>query len=76
MNSINTKGIYQITATPGKILNLPDEAILLKLDANELKYFKLKDLLDLQSKLVLVAAENADNVNKFIEVSLKELLFI
>ena len=74
MNLINTRGIYNITAHPGRILHCPDDAIrlLVKMTPNHgtQKVFKLNDLRELQSKLVLVAAENADNVHTFIEVSI------
>ena len=75
MNSINTRGIYNITAIPGRILHCPDEAICLrvKMTSNQSKVFKLNDLRDLQTKLVVVAAENADNVHIFIEVRINHV---
>ena len=73
MNLMNTRGIYYIEAIPGRILHRSDDAVCLRMrvtsDQGTQKVFKLDDLRELQSKLVLVAAENADNVNKFIEVS-------
>lgn len=74
MDSINTRGTYYIEAIPGKIIHSPDEVVCLRLrlgrdQTKQQKIFKLDDLRELQSKLVLVAAENADKVNKFIEVS-------
>ena len=74
MDSINTRGIYYIEAIPGRIIHSPDDAVCLRMrlaqdQAEQQKIFRLDDLRELQSKLVLVAAENADKVNKFIEVS-------
>lgn len=73
MNLINTRGIYYIEAIPGKIIHSSQDAVRLRIratqDKKEQKIFTLVDLRELQSKLVLVAAENADNVNRFIEVS-------
>uniref|UniRef100_A0A1X7THY6 Death domain-containing protein n=1 Tax=Amphimedon queenslandica TaxID=400682 RepID=A0A1X7THY6_AMPQE len=72
MDSINTRGTYHIEAIPGKIIHSPDEVVCLRMrlaqdQTKQQKIFKLDDLRELQSKLVLVAAENADKVNKFIE---------
>ena len=74
MNLMNTRGIYYVTAIPGRILHRPNDAVCLRMrttpDQTTQKPYKLDDLRELQSKLVLVAAENAENVNKFIEVSI------
>ena len=75
VNSINTRGIYYIEAIPGRIIHSSDDAVHLIMrlghdQTEQQKIFRLDDLRELQSKLVLVAAENADKVNKFIEVSL------
>ena len=74
MDSINTRGIYYIEAIPGRISHSPDDVVYLRMrlrgdQTEQQKIFRLDDLRELQSKLVLVAAENADKVNKFIEVS-------
>ena len=77
MNLINTRGIYNIAAIPGRILHCSDDAIRLvvKMTRNQgtQKIFKLNDLKELQSKLVLVATENADDVHTFIEVSINHV---
>ena len=74
MDSINTRGIYYIEAIPGRIIHSPDDAVCLRMrighvQTDQKNIFRLYDLRELQSKLVLVAAENADKVKKFIEVS-------
>ena len=73
MNTINMKGIYAVSAIPGKIHHSTEGAVRLRLrdlgNEKERKVYSLSDLKELQSRLVLVAAENADNVNRFIEVS-------
>ena len=42
-------------------------------DQGTQKVFKLNDLRDLQTKLVVVAAENTDNVHIFIEVRINHV---
>ena len=73
MNLLSTNGIYYIETIPGRIINSPDDVICLRMrqghDQQQKKVFRLADLRNLQSKLVLVAAENAEKVNKFVEVS-------
>ena len=74
MDSINTRGIYYIEAIPGRIVHSPDDAVCLRMrlgcdQTEQQKIFRLDDLRDLQSKLVLVAAEYVVKVNKFKEVS-------
>ena len=70
MNLINKRGVYTVSAIPGKILRSTEDAVRLRLreDKDDHKVFELNYLKELQSKLVLVAAENAESVNKFIEV--------
>ena len=74
------KGIYAISAIPGKIHHSTEEAVHLRLrdleNEKERKVYSLSDLKELQSRLVLVAAENADSVNRFIEVSRNQQDFI
>ena len=79
MDSINTRGIYHIEATPGRIIHSPDNAVYLTMrrgadQTEQQEKILLDDLRELQSKLVLVAAENADKVNKFIEVRVHALI--
>ena len=72
MDSINTRGIYYIEAIPGRIIHSPDDAVCLRLRWDQTQHqsiFRLDDLRELQSKLVLVAAEYVVKVNKFKEVS-------
>ncbi len=73
MNTINEKGIYSVSAFPGRIHHSTENAINLRLRDIEIeddrKVYNLSDLKDLQSRLVLVAAENAEKVKRFIEVS-------
>ena len=72
MDTINKNGIYEIKGIPGKILHRVDDSLqlLMRRTSNDQdrNSFSLEELKELQSKLVLVAAENADGVNKFIEV--------
>lgn len=71
MNLINKRGIYYIEAIPGRIIHSFKDAVRLRMrltnEENEQRIFTLDDLRELQSKLVLVAA------NKFIEVSIVNL---
>lgn len=80
MNIINKQGIYAVSAVPGKIHHSTEDAVRLRLreveKEDEQKVFSLSDLKELQSKLVLAAAENADNVKKFIEVRLNILKYV
>ena len=81
MDVINASGVYNITANPGRISHSPEDAIRLRVrmtpDQASQKVYKLEDLKELQSKLVLVAStESTDNVKKFIEVSKVSLLMI
>ena len=72
MDTINKNGIYEIKGIPGKILHRVDDSLQLFMrrttNDQDRNSFSLEELKELQSKLVLVAAENADGVNKFIEV--------
>ena len=80
MNTIIMRGTYAISAIPGKIHHSTEEAVHLRLrhleNKKERKVYSLSDLKELQSRLVLVAAENADSVNRFIEVSKNQQDFI
>ena len=74
MHLINKRGLYSISAIPGKILHSIEEAVCMRMrlsgsdDPSEKTVFKLDDIKELQSKLALVAAENADSVSRFNEV--------
>lgn len=80
MNIINNKGIYAVSAVPGTIHHSAEDAVRLRLrdleNKDDRKVYTLSDLKELQSKLVLVAAENAESVNKFIEVSGRNNYFL
>lgn len=73
MHLMNKRGIYYITTTKGRISHSVNDIVCLRMRPSQTehthKVYSLEDLRELQSKLVLVAAENADSVNKFIEVS-------
>ena len=76
MTLMNTRGIYEISANPGQILHSTEDCVNLRVvePVNQKTYvYRLDQLRELQSKLVLVAAENADNVRKFIEVSTESI---
>lgn len=73
MHLMNKRGIYYITTTKGRIAHSVNDIVCLRMRPSQPEHthrvYSLEDLRELQSKLVLVAAENADSVNKFIEVS-------
>lgn len=78
MTLMNTRGIYEISAIPGQILHAAEDCVTLRVREpvhQKLDIYRLENLRELQSKLVLVAAENAENVRKFIEVSLPLILY-
>ena len=74
MHLINKRGLYSISAIPGKILHSIEEAVCMRMrlsgsdDPSKKTVFKLDDIKELQSKLALVATENADRVSRFNEV--------
>ena len=73
MHLMNKRGIYYITTTKGRISHSVNDIVCLRMRPSQTehthKVYSLEDLRELQSKLVLVAAENAISVNNFIEVS-------
>ena len=77
MHLINKRGLYSISAIPGNILHSIEEAVCMRMrlsgsdDPSEKTVFKLDDIKELQSKLALVAGENADGVSRFNEVYLR-----